>query len=184
MIEHTLKLTPFSMKWLELSLKEPLQNAEDGAVWQSIARQYLDLAFRDRRGCVVTQDPRKNAIELDRVQTQQVKIEGRHFLLSFAMNFSSTLIDQIVEHEDFSRGLLVVTNLAEQDEDHIHDLLARWPKQQKDDFPVTTHELMTFNPDSEILSWINPSRPIEQIVAASQTITKSKGWRFHSEVKE
>jgi len=185
MNEHTLQLKPFSMKWLDISLKEPLHNAEDSAVWESVARQYLDLAFRNRRGCILCEILKKDELDLDLTHEQRVKIEGRYFLIGSVMNFSSTLLDQIVEFEQekFSRGLLLVTSFTDRDEADIHDFLVRWRKKYID-CPVTTHELMFFDPDGEILSWVNPSCPMGQIAAASQTFARSVGWGFRGEIIE
>jgi hypothetical protein len=127
--------------------------------WNQILYKILIYAFYDKPVFILTLSPQKYSLGYELYLPEKIKIEKKEFLINYCHNLSTSLIQQIIESEEFERGLMKILIISN---DQLEDVIKSIPSNY-DDLDKFKYELIELENDGQMLCWINPHLPTQDI---------------------
>ena len=158
---------------LKLQPAEIIRSMEDLDTWQSLLRRFLAFAVGDRPCFAITEEPRGWSIGHELGNGRALTIDGKPYLSVFLPSITPSLLDEIVESEDFERGFLWLLFKDEGLEPNLADIRAAKRHGQS----PRSAELFRLTGDGQVIDWQYPARDEPAIGAEIEKLAKSAGWQ-------
>jgi hypothetical protein len=127
--------------------------------WNQILHKILIYAFCDQPVHLLTLSPQKYSLGYELEKPEKIKINKKEYLINYCHNFSMNLIQQIIESEEFERGLIKIMSITP---DKIYTAL-NLIQVNYDELEKFKYELIELEGDGKIFCWVNPHLPINDI---------------------
>lgn len=150
-----------------IQLTVPIDSSlEELIEWNQILSKILIYAFSDRPAYILTLSPQKYSLGYELEVTNKIKIEKKEFLINYCNILSYSLIQKIIESEEFERGLIKIIPIShDQLEDVIKSIPVNYNELDKFDY-----ELIEMENDGKMFCWLNPHLPMNDIDRKLQEI--------------
>lgn len=158
-----------------ISAPIPLPSSEDIWAWDDVAAKFLVYAYFDRPACLMTAYPQEWSLAHDIGNTIVTQVGNVPYLLSFVEHCSPQFLVELTENSDFSFGTVRLASLRREDKWRIHNLILAVDASNTD-VPQTTEEVLFPVSDGKGVWWLNPNKPIRDVVAEVTKITEGVGW--------
>jgi hypothetical protein len=156
----------------------------DIRAWRIFLEDFLIFAFLNRQATIVIApgSPERAYVR----DVPEVRAERRRakffglvggYWVGVVASCSESLLRDIPGANEFDFSELWLTAIPAADL-HRADTLVDSPPHDDWPVPLTTEEVLLLVSDGRDLVWLNPSRPIEEIVKTTKELAAKAGWQF------
>lgn len=149
------------------------QTLEERREWDRLVLDVVMYAFGQRSATFVTISPAEWSIGNSLPRPRNVSRGPRRYLLNEVDECTAALLAQVVESEDFQRGLLWIA-ASSRNEDELLAEVARIEAAAVEE-PSADRELVLLLDDSRCIHWLSPSRDVEILKRRLATIVGLHG---------
>jgi hypothetical protein len=162
------KIKTLGKNYIELSV--PIGTPLDE--FDKVIYKVLLLALLEKPVYLITLTPQKYSLGYDYNEPIKIKTSKHTLLVNFIDSCSADLLKEIVESEEFERGLL---RLVTVDQNRLNDIIGEVFFEFINDNDISKvnigFELITCEADGKMLCWFNPHIPIHILEAKLKEIS-------------
>lgn len=158
----------------------PLPSTEAGQAWEAISRELLVYAFAGRAACIIADDYRaSDQGYFEFVEHRdEIMVDGLLYQIGASENCSPDALKAIVGTSDIWWDAVLIAGFSKYDESRIIKNVRAYLKAHslKADKIETEDELLISTGDGSGFRWVNPSKPVSEIIAKVTHFAQSVGW--------
>jgi hypothetical protein len=161
---------------LRLELRAPPATREQAHGWARVLTRVVDRAYAGRAALAITLSPAPWSFGRTVPGSELARIADADHLLSPVARCSSEFLNELVESEDFQRGLLWLTSLAWGDVRSAERTIRALDITAVE--PTCNEETLLCTDDGRALHWIQPGRPLAPVLDELRAFTAARGWNL------
>ncbi len=157
-----------------------------GEAWDAISREFLVYAFVGRAACIIADDDRtSDQGYFEFVERRdEITVDGVLYQLGFSDKCSPDALTKIVGTSDIWWDAVWIAGFAEYDEGRIIRLVQAFTDaayKSKTYKVETREEFLVSTGDGCGFWWMNPQKPVDEIVAKVSEFARAVGWNVNQQ---
>lgn len=158
----------------------PLPSGKAGDVWNTFSLEFLIYAFAGRAACIIADNYRtSDQGYLEHVERRdEMTVDGVLYQLGFSEKCSPDALARIVGTSDIWWDAVWIAGFSEHDERRIMRVVRALmdAHRLKISKVETEEELLASTGDGCGFRWVNPGKPIDEIVTTLTQLAHGIGW--------